>query len=94
VTRESSEVDDRGDKFNQYRLVPSLAEYVLVSSLKMQVETFYKQPDGVWAIGATISKADGVLLLRSLEMEIPLADIYAKVQLPAPVAAKTSQAEA
>jgi Uma2 family endonuclease len=82
VTSATSEVDDRVDKFSQYRLISSLSEYVLVSSTRMQVESFYKQPDGVWAIGSTLTRIDNAVRLRSLEMDLPLADIYAEVVLP------------
>jgi hypothetical protein len=56
---------------------------VLISSVRMQVESFYKQPDGVWAIGPTLTRIDSAVRLRSLEIDLPLADIYAQVVLPA-----------
>jgi len=83
VTSPSTEADDRGEKFSQYRSVNSLSEYVLISSVRMQVESFYKQPDGVWAIGPTLTRIDSAVRLRSLEIDLPLADIYAQVVLPA-----------
>ncbi len=82
VTSATSEVDDRVDKFSQYRSIKSLSEYVLVSSTRMQAECFYKQPDGVWAIGPTLTRIEDAVRLRSLEMDLPLADIYAEVVLP------------
>lgn len=93
VTSVSSEADDRGDKFTQYRTIESLQEYALVSSFRHQVETFYKMPDGIWAIGATITKPQDVVRFRSLEIGLTLAEIYSGVQLP-PEAPKSRMPEA
>ena len=83
VTSVSSEADDRGDKFTQYRTIESLQEYILVSSSRRQVETFYKQNDGIWAIGPTSSEPDQAIKFRSLGIEIAVGEIYAGVQIPA-----------
>ena len=82
VTSPSSEVGDRGEKFSDYRHLDSLEEYVLVSQERMQVETFYRQPDGLWVIGPTVTQSGQAAKFRSLEIEIPLNDIYAGVELP------------
>jgi hypothetical protein len=37
---------------------------------------------GVWAIGPTLTRMEDTVRLRSLEMDLPLADIYAEVVLP------------
>jgi Uma2 family endonuclease len=45
VLSESTEAYDRGDKFDQYRSIPSFNEYVLVSLDKILVEHFVRQAD-------------------------------------------------
>ncbi|MFO0755786.1 MAG: Uma2 family endonuclease [Byssovorax sp.] len=50
VLSDSSEAYDRGDKFAQYRAIPSLGEYVLVSQNEPQLEVFTRQPDGSWVL--------------------------------------------
>jgi Uma2 family endonuclease len=85
VTSPSSEVDDRGNKFTDYRRIASLEEYVLVSQTRYQVETFYKQPDGIWVSGPSAHGIDKSIKLRSLGIEVPLAEVYAGIQLPTPI---------
>ena len=77
----STEAADRGEKFTRYRNLDSLQEYVLVAQDRPQVEPFYRQPDGVWAIGKTVDGLDGVLRLR-MGVELPLAQVYAGVTFP------------
>ncbi|HTN84704.1 MAG TPA: Uma2 family endonuclease [Sorangium sp.] len=50
VLSESSEAYDRGEKFAQYRTVPSLEEYVLASQKAPRIEVFTRQPDGAWLL--------------------------------------------
>jgi Uma2 family endonuclease len=83
VLSESTESYDRGDKFSSYRMIESLKEYVLVSQDKVRVETFYRQPDGVWAIGGMVEGIESTLKLRSVPVEIRLADLFAGVVFPA-----------
>src|ERR1022692_1027893 len=46
VRTKSSEEYDRGPKFEQYRSLETLAEYLLISSLRVRAELFTRQPDG------------------------------------------------
>jgi Uma2 family endonuclease len=50
VLSDSSERYDRGDKFEQYRSIPSLRHYVLASQHKPRIEHFERQPDGAWLL--------------------------------------------
>jgi Uma2 family endonuclease len=74
----STETFDRGKKFEYYRTVPSLKEYVLVSQTEPAVESFFKQDEQIWLFTA-VKGLDEKLTLRSLEYEIALRDIYHKV---------------
>ena len=51
VLSESTEAYDRGRKFEHYRSLASLAEYLLVAQDKPHVEQFVKQPSGRWLLG-------------------------------------------
>jgi Uma2 family endonuclease len=82
VVSPSTEADDRGKKFNDYRRLDSLQEYFLVAQDRLSVETFYRQADGMWVIGPTLIEADRRLHFRSLSVDIALADIYAGVEFP------------
>lgn len=83
VTSPSTEADDRGDKFNDYRRIGSLQEYVLISQERVQVETFHRQPEGLWVIGPTVTELNQSVKFRSLDIEISLSEIYARVELSA-----------
>lgn len=69
---------DRSEKFRFYRGIPSLKEYVLISSEKPVVESFFREGDGLWRI-STASKLDASIHLYSLNIDISLEKIYAKV---------------
>jgi Uma2 family endonuclease len=78
VISESTEAYDRGRKFEHYRAIPSLAEYLLVAQHKPHVEQFVKQPDGRWLLGE-FSRPEEAVTLPSLGCTLALAEIYAKV---------------
>jgi Uma2 family endonuclease len=82
VLSPSTEVWDRGGKFQNYRQIDSLREYVLVSSDKVLVETFLRQPDGTW-IYESAGALEAPARLKSLGVELPLAEIYSGVEFPA-----------
>ena len=48
ILSESSEADDRGEKWAHYRRLASLREYVLVSQREPRIEVFHREPDGRW----------------------------------------------
>ncbi|HEY7119803.1 MAG TPA: Uma2 family endonuclease [Tepidisphaeraceae bacterium] len=84
VLSPTTEGYDRGEKFRRYREIPSLAEYVLISQTSAVVETFFRQGDGNWLIAGTYTGLDARARLRTVEIEIGLADIYAGVTFPEP----------
>jgi Uma2 family endonuclease len=48
VTSKSTEEYDRGEKFDHYKAIPSLREYVLVSHRESSIEVRRRQDDGAW----------------------------------------------
>jgi len=85
VLSEATERYDRVKKFDLYRALPSLQEYVLVSQSEPRVEQFLRQPDGEWNLRITTDPT-AFVDLTSIECEIALAEIYERVGFP-PVAA-------
>lgn len=81
VLSASTEAYDRGEKFDRYRELESLEEYVLVSHETPRIETFFKQPDGTWLL-TPVSGLRSTAKLRSLDVELPLADVYSGVEFP------------
>lgn len=70
---------DRGDKFNYYRSIPELREYILIDQYKFQVEQLAKTSEGKWLL-TYYESADAVLALDSIEFQIPLTDMYERVE--------------
>lgn len=83
VLSPSTESYDRGRKFEHYRTISSLTDYVLVSQDAPLVEHFVRQPSGSWLM--TEYRAGHVLTIDSLGVSIAIDEIYRKV-LDAPAA--------
>lgn len=81
VLSPSTESYDRGQKFEHYRRIDSLREYVLVAQDRMSVERFARRDDG-WLLTGTLREPADVLRLESIGVAIPLSNIYAKVKFP------------
>jgi len=79
VLSESTRNYDRGDKFQQYRGIPSFREYLLVDQAKAHVERYSKQQDGTWSLWETDS-LDHVVHLESIAVMLPVSEIYLKVE--------------
>ena len=54
-----------------------------MAQARPRVETFYRQPDGVWAIGPAFEGLDASVPFPSLGVAVPLAEIYAGIEFPA-----------
>jgi len=78
VLSKSTESYDRGKKFDLYRQLDSLREYILVAQDEPQVERFVRQEDGSWLM--TVFKGlESVLDLSTLGCVLPLSEIYEDV---------------
>ena len=75
VLSHSTEAYDRGDKFTNYKSIPSLIEYLLVAQHRAHVTQFVKQSDDTW-LQREFNNLAGVVKLVSLECELPLREIY------------------
>lgn len=79
VLSPSTEAYDRGDKFEYYQGIVSLEEYVLIAQDRPSVQSFLRQPDGTWSMMG-VNGLNQHLPLRSLGVEILLAEIFYRVQ--------------
>jgi len=85
VLSSSTEAYDRGRKFEHYRQIPTLQEYLLVSQTEPRIEQFIRQPDGRWLLNEAAG-IDKKLDLPSLKITISLSEIFAKVNfVPTPI---------
>ena len=81
VLSDSTERYDRVKKFDNYRSLPTLQEYVLVSQAEPRVEQFLRQADGTWNLSVTNDPA-ATVRLTTISCEIALAEIYDRVEFP------------
>jgi Uma2 family endonuclease len=81
VLSESTEAYDRGKKFDQYRPLPSLREYLLVAQDAPRIERRIRQPDDNW-LHAETGARDASIQLASVDCVLPLAEVYDKIEWP------------
>lgn len=69
---------DRGAKFELYRALDSLQDYVLVDQAKIHVEHFHRLDDGRWLL-QEFNHLEDVLKIETIGFELSLVQIYQKV---------------
>jgi len=80
VLSQSTERYDRGPKFEDYKTISSLREYLLLSQTQIRAELFSRQPDGTWTTHIA-EGPDAELTFDSLGVTVRLADIYDGIEL-------------
>jgi Uma2 family endonuclease len=89
VLSDSTEAYDRGKRFENYRQMPSLREYLLVSQKEPRIEQFVRQETEQWLLREAAG-LEATLDLPSLEIKIFLAEVFSGVEfVPAPMRAQT-----
>jgi Uma2 family endonuclease len=79
VLSRSTQTYDRGEKFERYKSIETLRDYVLVSQDRPHLEHFSLQPDGTWA-HAELEGTDADLTLDSINCRVQLAEIYDRIE--------------
>jgi Uma2 family endonuclease len=82
VLSPSTERYDRGRKFQHYREIDSLREYVLIAQDQPRIERFLRQDDGTWLL-SDASGLEGRIELASIGCTLALADVYEQVTFEA-----------
>lgn len=82
VLSDSTAADDRGEKFEDYRSIPSMDEYVLLSQDRCQIDAFLRQGDGTWSMASWTGIA-AVAKVRCLSLDLPLSEVYSGLALAA-----------
>ncbi|PZU98824.1 MAG: hypothetical protein DCE90_03175 [Pseudanabaena sp.] len=78
VLSKSTKNYDRGEKFADYRSIPTFQEYLLIDQTKPHVEHYLKQGTNQWLL-REYSQLENQLQLSSLAIELSLAEIYENV---------------
>jgi Uma2 family endonuclease len=66
---------DRGEKFELYKAIPTLREYLLVDPSRVLVEQHERSADGTWRVRMH-ENLDDVVRLESVPVELPLREVY------------------
>lgn len=74
VLSDSTSAYDRGAKFAAYRKIESLEEYVLVDIDRKGVESFRRQPDGLWLLRDFTGGESCVF--ESVALTMPMARVF------------------
>lgn len=74
VLSDSTGAYDRGLKFEKYRTVEGLSEYVLVDPDRIAVDVFRREDDGRWVLEPV---REGAVTFQSLGVTLSLDAIYA-----------------
>lgn len=76
---------DRGEKLENYRQIASLTDYLIVSPQRIAIEHYARgEADGeteAW-IYRHLTRRDQTVRLTGLELEIPVAELYRRLDLP------------
>lgn len=76
VLSDTTEAYDRGDKFAAYQTIPTLREYVLVSTRRRRVERFTREAGGGWHLETFEA---GALVELSVGCSVAVDELYLKV---------------
>jgi Uma2 family endonuclease len=79
VLSPSTEDFDRGTKFGYYRQIPTLKDYLVISQDRARVEHHFRNDGELWSL-RDVEGLDETLKLASIQMDLTLAEIYAKVE--------------
>lgn len=76
VRSASTDLYDRGRKFELYQTIPSLRYYVLLDSQRVSADLYAREPGAdLWTM-RHYEELSAVLLLPALGVELPLAEAY------------------
>ena len=79
VLSKSTRKYDRGQKFELYKDIPSLQEYILVDSQKLAIDIYRKTIRNTWEL-QQYRKMDRSIEIKSLNIKISIKMIYEDVQ--------------
>jgi len=82
VLSPTTEKYDRGVKFQHYRTIESLNEYILVDQDQVRIEQYTRQDGNIWTLRDHLGLEEE-LTMNSIGVSLPLRRIYDRVELAA-----------
>ncbi len=83
VLSASTRAYDQGDRFDAYRSLPSLREYILVDQYRYYVKQFVKNDQDQWVLTDLVGP-DALLSFATVGVELPLQTLYQRVKFEPP----------
>jgi Uma2 family endonuclease len=80
VLSTSTEAYDRGEKFDKYATLDSFKEYLLVRQDKLEIISYFREEYDLWR-RTVVRGLDASLLLKSIQANLDLKDVYDGVEL-------------
>jgi Uma2 family endonuclease len=77
----STERYDRGLKFQNYRTIASLYDYLLIAQDTAHIERYTRHESSQWILTEVVGLDSG-LSITSLSVTLDLADVYEQIELP------------
>lgn len=77
VLSDTTQADDYGEKFRDYRSIPSFRDYLLIAQSEVWVEHYVRRENGLWTLRD--AKAGDRITLVSCGVEIAVDELYLKV---------------
>jgi Uma2 family endonuclease len=79
----TTEAYDRGPKFESYRTLESLRDYIMIAQDRVHVEHYMRQADGTWILQET-SDREQTIEIASIGCGFKLSDAYENVAFELP----------
>lgn len=79
VLSPSTERYDRGMKFRNYRTIPTLQDYILISQDDYRIEQYVRQANDEWLLREAVG-VEAQVIIRSIDCILALEDVYEKVE--------------
>ena len=76
----STEKYDRGKKFQHYRSIFSLREYILIAQDEYHIEQFTRQSDHTWVFSEAVGLSE-MIHLAAIQCTLLLEEVYEQVDL-------------
>jgi Uma2 family endonuclease len=80
VLSPSTEKYGRGLKFQEYRSIESLRDYILVAQDQIRIEQYTRGEANTWTL-RDYQSLNASLVIESIGVSVPLARIYERVEL-------------
>lgn len=72
---------DRTGKFDHFKQIPTLCDYLLIAQDKQRIEHFHRNQNDEWVLKTAILAGESVTL-ESIECALSLEDVYDGVDVP------------